>query len=238
MKSDSTCPICKNPYQRRARSLTSRFRCGSSSLRDLIFMEGVTIINRLTPNSANDHLKLIWYWECTSSGYYHRLGYCALKVLSNDKYKSILHQTVVNCEKERISIPTFYCQSPDVVIGSASELVTDDLPACLLFTGSLHMQNTAISSGIEGYDQDFMIRCRNYSNKARIGNRKHGYVHEALSFVFGDTANKIRIYTLVLYAKHHDIMFLSCGDEIVIEERSAKELLNIVEVSRNKLHSK
>ncbi|KAK4774472.1 hypothetical protein SAY86_009407 [Trapa natans] len=54
----------------------------------------------------------------------------------------------------------------------------------------------------------------------------------------GDTANKIGTYSLALCAKHHDIPFfvaapltsvdlsLHSGQEIVIEERSAKELLN------------
>ncbi|CAH1439138.1 unnamed protein product [Lactuca virosa] len=52
-----------------------------------------------------------------------------MQVLSNDKYKSVLHRAVVNCEKERLSVPTFYCPSPDAVIGPASELVSDDEPA-------------------------------------------------------------------------------------------------------------
>lgn len=54
----------------------------------------------------------------------------------------------------------------------------------------------------------------------------------------GDTANKIGTYSLALSAKHHGVQFyvaapltsvdlsLSSGDEIVIEERSASELLN------------
>ncbi|GKA40552.1 DMR6-like oxygenase 2-like protein [Tanacetum coccineum] len=52
-----------------------------------------------------------------------------IQVLSNDKYKSILHRAVVNCDKERISIPTFYCPSRDAVISPAPELVNDDQPA-------------------------------------------------------------------------------------------------------------
>ncbi|KAK9071189.1 hypothetical protein SSX86_009757 [Deinandra increscens subsp. villosa] len=54
----------------------------------------------------------------------------------------------------------------------------------------------------------------------------------------GDTANKIGTYSLALSAKHHGVLFyvaapltsidlsVGSGDEIVIEERSAKELLN------------
>ncbi|KAM0048952.1 putative flavanone 3-dioxygenase [Helianthus debilis subsp. tardiflorus] len=52
-----------------------------------------------------------------------------VQVMSNDKYKSILHLAVVNCDKERISIPTFYRPSPEAVIGPASEVVSDDDPA-------------------------------------------------------------------------------------------------------------
>ncbi|GJR58895.1 DMR6-like oxygenase 2-like protein [Tanacetum coccineum] len=52
-----------------------------------------------------------------------------IQVLSNDKYKSVLHRAVVNCDKERISIPMFYCPSKDAIIEPAPELVTDDHPA-------------------------------------------------------------------------------------------------------------
>ncbi|KAM0046351.1 putative flavanone 3-dioxygenase [Helianthus debilis subsp. tardiflorus] len=41
-----------------------------------------------------------------------------------------MHRAVVNSEKERISIPTFYCPSPpDAVIGPAPQQVTNDEPA-------------------------------------------------------------------------------------------------------------
>ncbi|TXG50793.1 hypothetical protein EZV62_023317 [Acer yangbiense] len=52
-----------------------------------------------------------------------------MQVPSNDKYKSVLHRAVVNSDKERISIPTFYCPSPDSVIGPAKELVGQHHPA-------------------------------------------------------------------------------------------------------------
>jgi len=50
-------------------------------------------------------------------------------VISNDRYKSVLHRALVNCEKERMSIPTFYCPSPDATIKPAPQLVDDDHPA-------------------------------------------------------------------------------------------------------------
>ncbi|KAF7843738.1 protein DMR6-LIKE OXYGENASE 2-like [Senna tora] len=46
-----------------------------------------------------------------------------IQVISNNRYKSVLHRAVVNCEKERMSIPTFYCPSPDALIGPAPQLI-------------------------------------------------------------------------------------------------------------------
>ncbi|VVA40295.1 PREDICTED: DMR6-LIKE OXYGENASE [Prunus dulcis] len=46
----------------------------------------------------------------------------------NDRYKSVLHRAVVNCDKERISIPTFYCPSYDAVMEPAPQLVDDHHP--------------------------------------------------------------------------------------------------------------
>lgn len=38
----------------------------------------------------------------------------------------MLHRAVVNCNSERISIPTFYCPAPDAMIGPAKELINHD----------------------------------------------------------------------------------------------------------------
>ncbi|XP_031493945.1 protein DMR6-LIKE OXYGENASE 2-like [Nymphaea colorata] len=51
-----------------------------------------------------------------------------IQVLSNGVYKSVLHRAVVNTDKERISIPTFYCPSPDAIIRPAAQLVDDQHP--------------------------------------------------------------------------------------------------------------
>ncbi|KAJ8898713.1 hypothetical protein K2173_004854 [Erythroxylum novogranatense] len=50
-----------------------------------------------------------------------------IQVISNDRYKSVRHRALVNSEKERISIPTFYCPSADAVIGPAPPLTDDDI---------------------------------------------------------------------------------------------------------------
>ncbi|KAJ0233166.1 Non-hem dioxygenase N-terminal domain-containing protein [Hirschfeldia incana] len=49
-----------------------------------------------------------------------------MQVISNDKYKSVLHRAVVNSNKERISIPTFYCPSFDAVVGPQQELINEE----------------------------------------------------------------------------------------------------------------
>ncbi|KAH7519419.1 hypothetical protein FEM48_Zijuj08G0034100 [Ziziphus jujuba var. spinosa] len=52
-----------------------------------------------------------------------------IQVISNDRYESVLHRAIVNSDKERISIPTFYCPSYDAIIGPAQNLIDDDHPA-------------------------------------------------------------------------------------------------------------
>ncbi|XP_031251173.1 protein DMR6-LIKE OXYGENASE 2-like [Pistacia vera] len=51
-----------------------------------------------------------------------------MQVISNDRYKSVLHRAIVNSNKERISIPTFYCPSPDAVTLPAPHLINDHHP--------------------------------------------------------------------------------------------------------------
>jgi salicylic acid 3-hydroxylase len=73
-----------------------------------------------------------------------------LQVLSNGIYKSVIHRAVVNSTEARISIPTFYCPSPDAVIEPASPLVTTDNPALYKkFTYGEYYQKFW-SKGLEG----------------------------------------------------------------------------------------
>ncbi|KAF3449247.1 hypothetical protein FNV43_RR09975 [Rhamnella rubrinervis] len=51
-----------------------------------------------------------------------------IQVLSNDRYKSVLHRAVVNSKEERISVPTFYCPSPEAMIEPAMDLVRKHHP--------------------------------------------------------------------------------------------------------------
>ncbi|XP_077247486.1 protein DMR6-LIKE OXYGENASE 2-like [Tasmannia lanceolata] len=51
-----------------------------------------------------------------------------IQVLSNGCYKSVIHRAVVNNSVERISVPTFYCPSPDAVIAPARSLIDEQKP--------------------------------------------------------------------------------------------------------------
>ncbi|KAL4187020.1 hypothetical protein AMTRI_Chr09g37020 [Amborella trichopoda] len=51
-----------------------------------------------------------------------------IQVISNGRYKSAIHRAVVNNEKERISVPTFYCPSDDAIISPAEKLLDKDHP--------------------------------------------------------------------------------------------------------------
>ena len=55
-------------------------------------------------------------------------AYLSAQALSNDRYKSVLHRVIVNSKSERISVPTFYCPSPDAVVAPAEALVDDGHP--------------------------------------------------------------------------------------------------------------
>ncbi|XP_008783539.1 protein DMR6-LIKE OXYGENASE 1-like [Phoenix dactylifera] len=51
-----------------------------------------------------------------------------IQVLSNDRFKSVLHRVVVSKTSERISVPTFYCPSPDALIKPAEVVVEKGHP--------------------------------------------------------------------------------------------------------------
>ncbi|XP_008797635.1 protein DMR6-LIKE OXYGENASE 1-like [Phoenix dactylifera] len=51
-----------------------------------------------------------------------------IQVLSNDRYKSVLHRVIVNDTSERISVPTFYCPSPDALIKPAEAIADEEHP--------------------------------------------------------------------------------------------------------------
>jgi isopenicillin N synthase-like dioxygenase len=51
------------------------------------------------------------------------------QAISNHRYKSLLHQAIVNCEKERMSIASYCYPSSDAKIGPPKKLIDNDHPA-------------------------------------------------------------------------------------------------------------
>ncbi|KAG1366640.1 putative Flavonol synthase/flavanone 3-hydroxylase [Cocos nucifera] len=52
-----------------------------------------------------------------------------IEILSNGKYKSVLHRTTVNKEKVRMSWPVFCSPPAEMVVGPLHQLVSDESPA-------------------------------------------------------------------------------------------------------------
>ncbi|KAL2347929.1 hypothetical protein Fmac_001929 [Flemingia macrophylla] len=52
-----------------------------------------------------------------------------LEIISNGIYRSVEHRAVVNSDKERISVATFYTSKHDGVLAPAADLITEKTPA-------------------------------------------------------------------------------------------------------------
>uniref|UniRef100_A0A0D9VLG8 anthocyanidin synthase n=1 Tax=Leersia perrieri TaxID=77586 RepID=A0A0D9VLG8_9ORYZ len=52
-----------------------------------------------------------------------------IEILSNGRYKAVLHRTTVNKEKTRMSWPVFIEPPPEYVVGPHPQLVTDESPS-------------------------------------------------------------------------------------------------------------
>ncbi|KAJ6293380.1 hypothetical protein OIU78_025370 [Salix suchowensis] len=52
-----------------------------------------------------------------------------LQAISNHRFKSLVHQAMVNCEKERMSIASYCYPSSDAMIGPPEKLIDSDHPA-------------------------------------------------------------------------------------------------------------
>ncbi|ERM96630.1 hypothetical protein AMTR_s00001p00272230 [Amborella trichopoda] len=93
-------------------------------------------MKRESVHNWRDYLRLHCYplqdfideWPSNPTSFRGCVGeYCTM-VISNGRYKSARHRAVVNSEKVRISIPTFYCPSHDAVISPAEKLLDKDHP--------------------------------------------------------------------------------------------------------------
>ncbi|KAJ6332635.1 hypothetical protein OIU77_008658 [Salix suchowensis] len=74
------------------------------------------------------------HWPSNPPSFRENVGeYCEsvrkVEAISNYKYKSLLHQAIVNCEKERVSIASYCYPSDDAMIGPAKKLIDKVHPA-------------------------------------------------------------------------------------------------------------
>ncbi|PNX60471.1 protein SRG1-like [Trifolium pratense] len=52
-----------------------------------------------------------------------------IEIITNGTYQSIEHRAIVNSEKERLSIATFYSPKQDSVVGPVESLISEQNPA-------------------------------------------------------------------------------------------------------------
>lgn len=52
-----------------------------------------------------------------------------MKIITNGIYRSIEHRAIVNSEKERLSIATFYSSRHGSILGPVKSLITEQTPA-------------------------------------------------------------------------------------------------------------
>ena len=58
-----------------------------------------------------------------------KCNYAFAEVLSNGRYRIVLHRAMVSSSRARIYIPTFYFPSLDVIIAPATPLTRTEHPA-------------------------------------------------------------------------------------------------------------
>lgn len=129
---------------------------------------------------------------------------------------------------------------------TAFELVHDQIPATLIADSAVAalMKAGRVNAVVVGADRIaangiYVVNILNcFSSNFKISNKKNVVTKYCAYHFIGDTANKIGTYSVALSAYHHGIQFyvaapitsidlsISSGDQIVIEERSEKELLH------------
>lgn len=81
----------------------------------------------------------------------------AMKILSNGKYKSVLHRAVVNNKATRISIAMAHGPSLDAVVRPAAELLDDETNppayAGMKYIDYLQQQQSSPLDGKSGLDR-------------------------------------------------------------------------------------
>lgn len=128
---------------------------------------------------------------------------------------------------------------------TAYELVHEKIPATLIADSAAAalMKVGRVDAVVVGADRvasNGTLSCNvnTLEFTSFLKHESYNQIYLRLNVIAGDTANKIGTYSVALSAKFHNVPFyvaapltsidlsLSSGEEIVIEERSPKELLN------------
>ncbi|MED6118176.1 Protein srg1 [Stylosanthes scabra] len=88
-----------------------------------------------------------------------------LEIISNGIYQSIEHRVMVNSEKERLSIATFYSPRFDGIVGPAPSLITEQSPAQFKTIGVQEYRRGLFASKLEGKSYRDIMRINHHMIK-------------------------------------------------------------------------
>ena len=87
-------------------------------------------------------------------------------MITNGIYQSIEHRAIVNSEKERLSIATFYITSMESIIGPAPSLSTPEGPALFRRVSHEEYYNGYLSRELRGKEFLYSMKIQNESKKS------------------------------------------------------------------------
>lgn len=103
-------------------------------------------------------------WFCTSKLLNEKYMY--LQIVTNGAYRSIEHRAVVNSEKERLSIATFYNTKLDGQIGPAPSIISAENPAKFKSIGAVDYFRGLFARKLEKKSYLDAMRIENSENPA------------------------------------------------------------------------
>ena len=87
-------------------------------------------------------------------------------MITNGIYQSIEHRAIVNSEKERRSIATFYVPSMETIIGPAPSLITPERPALFRRVSFEEYYSGYLSRELRGKEFLYSMKIQNGSEKS------------------------------------------------------------------------
>ncbi|KAF3450450.1 hypothetical protein FNV43_RR06532 [Rhamnella rubrinervis] len=91
-----------------------------------------------------------------------------LEIVTNGIYRSIEHRAIVNADKERLSVATFYSPKLDGELGPAPSLISKETPALFMRIGVADYYKGFFSRQLHGKSYVDVIRIHNSDEEAKI----------------------------------------------------------------------